>query len=938
MGIVEAATGTWNLKCHSPYPVHSIQNIHMERKAGGHARLFLTAVLPEEQQDREIDMTANGENISLIETGERGQEIRKLFQGIIQEVGVRDVQGVYILELEAVSYSYLLDIEPRIRSFQHSEMECEDVIRQVLSAYPKSDLIDYVSSGTKLGGLTVQYRETDWQFLRRIASRFGAVVIPEVTADAPKLYFGVPDGGYHELKDQNYTVTRDLHALKMSWSVGAADVREADFTSYRVETRRWFGLGDTVQFQGQELRVAAAESRLMQGMLIHTYTLSPHSGIRENEIRNDELAGASLEGKILAVTKDTVKVHLDVDATQAEHEASWMPYSAVYASDGGGFYCMPQAGDSVQVYFGSGREQDAFAMGSVRRGSSPSPKTADPATKSWGTNFGKEMRMTDAEMSLIATEGSLFITLDDGGISITSNSGIQIKTVQDLVLDSEKSIEIEAKEILFLQSGDSSLVLDGMSDLRGSSLTMNGIIKLPVQVEDLEPQYEAPFVSEVAVPEEPAPEEQPKKKKKGFWSKVLDVSQTVLDVAGLIPGVGEIADLANAGIYALRGDYTSALLSVGASVPFAGWGATGAKLLMKSEKFMKVANVVGKATKAVNKVADKGADVARAIGKIADNAGEALNAGLGKVLTKAKKLASNVSTFDLAGKLKSGMNTILTNSAKLKKALHKNVSALDEMWTGWKQQVKHEVKKTADQVMDQVSDTMTRLKNRLSGPQKALDGPSNVSFSKPDNPLPQNSQQKKFWSEMEAGKDDLAKKMPGGTGDSRRIPGTPGYTTKGDPTELGQNMLESMGLPRSTSWSGYQAQHIIPSQVNNHPVIKKVGMDMNHASNGIFLPEPSEFISGLSRHKGYHKVYNDVVRNQLDKMDVNQSVEILEKQVFNLQQKLKKAVEKGLPLYKSKVKAMGLSKFYRSGENKRLPIWNRGGGATEELWERWLNR
>ncbi|WP_342481507.1 hypothetical protein NST07_10615 [Paenibacillus sp. FSL L8-0340] len=88
------------------------------------------------------------------------------------------------------------------------------------------------------------------------------------------------------------------------------------------------------------------------------------------------------------------------------------------------------------------------------------------------------------------------------------------------------------------------------------------------------------------------------------------------------------------------------------------------------------------------------------------------------MLTKAKKLASNVSTFDLAGKLKSGMNTILTNSSRLKEVLHKNVSALDEMWTGWKQQVKQEVKKTADQVMDQVSDTMTRLKNSLSGPQK----------------------------------------------------------------------------------------------------------------------------------------------------------------------------------------------------------------------------
>lgn len=65
------------------------------------------------------------------------------------------------------------------------------------------------------------------------------------------------------------------------------------------------------------------------------------------------------------------------------------------------------------------------------------------------------MRMTNVEMSLIATEGSLYITLDGGGILITSNNGIQMKTVQGLVLDSEKSIEIEAKGVLFLQCGDS---------------------------------------------------------------------------------------------------------------------------------------------------------------------------------------------------------------------------------------------------------------------------------------------------------------------------------------------------------------------------------------------------------------------------------------------------------------------------------------------------
>ncbi|MUG69034.1 hypothetical protein GNP94_24075, partial [Paenibacillus campinasensis] len=52
-------------------------------------------------------------------------------------------------------------------------------------------------------------------------------------------------------------------------------------------------------------------------------------------------------------------------------------------------------------------------------------------------------------------------------------------------------------------------------------MELEGLIKAPVTVEDLEPQPEAPFVTEVEPPEE----------KKGFWSKVLDVTQVVLDVA-----------------------------------------------------------------------------------------------------------------------------------------------------------------------------------------------------------------------------------------------------------------------------------------------------------------------------------------------------------------------------------------------------------------------
>ncbi|MDA1611679.1 AHH domain-containing protein [Bacillus cereus] len=178
-----------------------------------------------------------------------------------------------------------------------------------------------------------------------------------------------------------------------------------------------------------------------------------------------------------------------------------------------------------------------------------------------------------------------------------------------------------------------------------------------------------------------------------------------------------------------------------------------------------------------------------------------------------------------------------------------------------------------------------------------------------------------------------------GTGEATRlIPGTPGKVTGGSSTKLGQNLLESMGLPRSASWKGYQAQHIIPKNLRNHPVLKKIGMDMDHADNGIFLPIPAKDPSALSRHRGFHSVYNNVVKDQLDKLNINQSIKELEQQVFELQQKLKKGTESGLPLYKSKVLEIGIEKFYKTKLNEEIKIWQRGGGATEELWERWINK
>jgi len=58
-----------------------------------------------------------------------------------------------------------------------------------------------------------------------------------------------------------------------------------------------------------------------------------------------------------------------------------------------------------------------------------------------------------------------------------------------------------------------------------------------------------------------------------------------LDVAGMAPVVGEVADVVNGGFYLIQGDKTNAALSAASAIPFVGWGATGAKWMGKAMKF-----------------------------------------------------------------------------------------------------------------------------------------------------------------------------------------------------------------------------------------------------------------------------------------------------------------------------------------------------------------
>ncbi len=59
---------------------------------------------------------------------------------------------------------------------------------------------------------------------------------------------------------------------------------------------------------------------------------------------------------------------------------------------------------------------------------------------------------------------------------------------KDMEIETDTKFEIKAQEAIYLLCKESSIVLDGETDIQGTVLKVDGLIKSPVSVADLEPE------------------------------------------------------------------------------------------------------------------------------------------------------------------------------------------------------------------------------------------------------------------------------------------------------------------------------------------------------------------------------------------------------------------------------------------------------------------
>jgi len=460
-----------------PFQLVSIQQLTLTKKINEHARLRFTGIVPEEVRDQYVEMTEAYSSIEVNQIDNKGVPT-PLFKGIILSVKVSAVRGIYYMEVEATSGTYLLDIKKKSRSYQDKEMRYAALFQQMSPFYPGLDIIDEATKGAKLDKFTLQYQETDWQFLKRLASRFNVGLVAAATFNQPKFHFGVPTGkGKGKLEDYHYTTRKKLADYLLYTENGNEGMAENDFLYYEVETDQVLNIGDYVTFNGQTLYVYEAFTLMKDGLLKHQYVLSSKNGMNRSEVFNHAISGVSLEGKVLEVAKDQVKVHLTIDEKQESSKAHWFLYSTVYTAEGhSGWYSMPEINDFVHIYFPTHREEEGIASSSIRknRDSSATNKLDDPSTKYYRTAFGKEIKLSPNEIVITAQDGDVFIRLNEtSGIEIFSKKAIQFISQADISVNASKKINLTAEDEISLKCKESKIILDGNVQIFGKEVKAN---------------------------------------------------------------------------------------------------------------------------------------------------------------------------------------------------------------------------------------------------------------------------------------------------------------------------------------------------------------------------------------------------------------------------------------------------------------------------------
>ena len=417
-----------------------IQEFVLDENINEHQKLEIQLEMDDEQR-KNLERIIEKEDVGIeIELANTDKDVkRKVFSGIVDYFEILDYgsYGCRIL-MKAFSKSVFFDRknEKKYRVFQDRNLMFSDIIDEINKDYADKKLEIKYSDITKkqIGSLIVQFDETDWEFLVRLASQLktGMFVIEQGI-----ILFGMVEMG--EIKKENkyfsdYSLVRDYKNLY-----------------YKVQSNKVINLGDTVSISenareiegnnekasGNKGNFSVLKTRIfLKGFILKSEFLATDiSGYHIFKKYNEKIKGCRIEANVERVFEDNGIAKMEVkfgeglkkivqernndesnDKAYDDYGIKRFPlsYQTFYSQTNTGFFCTPEVNDTVEVYFPN--EDERFAK------------------VSWAINNKGNGRFSDY------TKRNFQVNQSDFNFSLNLNS-FEVKTAEKYSVESPNIVE-----------------------------------------------------------------------------------------------------------------------------------------------------------------------------------------------------------------------------------------------------------------------------------------------------------------------------------------------------------------------------------------------------------------------------------------------------------------------------------------------------------------
>ena len=433
-----------------------------------HARLTL---MVDDKKGTAFLKQANADKIKISAQIDKKDTV--LFQGYISNLSLAPTIDETILTIDLFDAAYLLDWKRETCSFQKLTDKYEEVLKTAVKE--SGGKVQLKVTDKAIEKMIVRLNETSWQFIKRMASHFNAMIFTDITAEKPLLTIGLPESKKTvEISESQVNYNFDdghfqfFNANPNLMAKGTKIISE-DFASVNVTGLfQYLNIADTVKLNKKEYRVKSLHFQFVENLLVANYTLVGKTAFFVPIEFQKNIYGRIFRAQVKKVEKDKIQAHLiDVDEKYSEG-TTWFPFATAYSSaDGSGWYVMPEIDDYVRILFPSLDTADAFAISSIN-----TAPLKEPKNKSFKAPGGREILLTDKGVEIIAEHQKTFIQLDkDKGINIVSAKDIQIHADGNVSFDAKGKIQMVSQKEITAQSGQSHVkILSNQIDMGGSNI------------------------------------------------------------------------------------------------------------------------------------------------------------------------------------------------------------------------------------------------------------------------------------------------------------------------------------------------------------------------------------------------------------------------------------------------------------------------------------